>query len=89
MPETTHTPTPFHANPDNPLEVWSESNTLVAECDPYESSDAEAKVNAAFIVRACNSHAALVAACESALTGVLNPEHRRRIKNALALAKPD
>lgn len=55
--EAAHTPTPWHT--DGMFVDVANSPDYVAECFGSVAND-----NAAFIVRACNSHAALVAALE-------------------------
>lgn len=68
--ETKHTPTPYRRNTGQALcalgagslfeGIFSADNNCVAICQ----SNGE---DAAFIVRACNSHKALVDACEHAI----------------------
>lgn len=59
-----HTPTPYEVSENN-IHVWS-GKTLVAIAVPSVGQIKEGRIgdNAAFIVRACNSHAALVEALE-------------------------
>ncbi len=72
--QTAHTPTPWsvggirRARPNlMGVAFVNGGKTCVAKCDSlYGSEDGQAEANAAFIVRACNSHASFVAALEKA-----------------------
>lgn len=68
MSETKRTPTPWL---QDGAAVYSDVGT-VAKCSTA-NSPAEAAANATFIVRACNSHAELLAACKEALTDYEGP----------------
>jgi hypothetical protein len=59
-----HMPTPWHVGPYYTTDVES-SRGRVCECSPLSAPTAIA--NAAFIVRACNSHADLLAAAKRSL----------------------
>lgn len=68
-----HTPTPWRADitAHRTIDgtscvafIVSEKTNIADVCNSYNISTEEAVANAAFIVRACNSHAALVAALE-------------------------
>lgn len=60
MSEQTHTPTPWMA--DGPMVSKAGTLICVADCEDLakDMPDEEAEANAAFIVRACNSHDALI-----------------------------
>ncbi len=61
--EAAHTPTPWGDN--NNCQFVSPSGLLIGDTGNGDQRTwAERRANAAFIVRACNSHAALVAALE-------------------------
>lgn len=69
MDTSKHTPTPWAFEPDHSKRdgsqfIFSDADrdTWVATAENRETNGAEASANAAFIVRACNSHDALVAA---------------------------
>ena len=51
--------------------------------------DIEAKANAEFIVRACNSHYDLLEACKKVINnwGNLHPKDRQQLRNAVAKAE--
>jgi len=56
---TQHTRIPWHKDPDLPQVVTDDHNPrVIATC--------QRSVDAQFVVRACNAHDALVAACEAA-----------------------
>jgi hypothetical protein len=73
--KTTHTPGPWcegDENSGNGLNILSASRQIIAHTAEFSSQlskitgikSAEAKANAAFIVRACNSHYEMLAALE-------------------------
>lgn len=69
--QTAHTPTPWRVNLDS---VISESGLHICAVDGYGMTGEQNAANRAFIVTACNSHAALVKAltgAEKALTKAL------------------
>lgn len=70
---TQHSKTPFKAVGG---ELWSESGKLLYKVGgSYTEKDAEKRrATLAFIVTACNSHEALVAALESAKDALENPD---------------
>lgn len=93
---TEHTPTPWtinepHAARSNNAQILDLDGYIVVECSGYAShTGVNAKHNAAFIVRAVNSHEALVKALEAMtldykLDGF--PEITRAAQAALRLAK--
>ena len=69
-----HTPTPWRATdmPGFASVAEFETGRLVAGCDASYRELIECKANAAFIVTACNNHAALVAALELAESALDN-----------------
>lgn len=74
--QATHTPVPWHIEEDgDALWIHDALNATIADVPPsmvmmdggdYELTD-EDRANAEFIVRACNAHDDLLAACEQAL----------------------
>lgn len=65
--QAAHTPTPWRVGKTSPLFVWGADDSKVAETVPeenYGKARSHAAANAAFIVRACNSHDALIAALQ-------------------------
>lgn len=75
----THTDTPFHVGQicGRLQAVYGQLGEQVADCSgflPHEESNA----NADFIVRACNSHAGLVAALE----GLLNAKTQQELNDS-------
>ena len=74
---TTHTPTPWTVNGSF---IQSDKKTVANVGDWNTRLDVD-EANAAFIVRACNSHAALVAALERLLTAFIEAR-------ALAIKEP-
>ena len=95
--QAAHTPTPWIIASQIAGEgIWIESEgdepEEICKVSAETTGEKEAKANAAFIVRACNSHAALVEALELvddmwANNGEPTDEHIRRIRAALKLAK--
>ena len=89
MSTPAHTPTPWRIDPEIGNYVITDNGKGIAACPAPLSDD-----NAAFIVRACNSHAALVAALEQ-VCFVLTDEYGAnatwpciaQARAALALAK--
>jgi hypothetical protein len=70
---TEHTPTPWHAGSTAHTELVmafrDNVECVISESDPeIDMPLAEAHANAAFIVKACNSHDALVKALQAVLT---------------------
>ena len=73
MSTPAHTPTPWHLIPAEATSTDYDYTILDAENNPIADIPVESSPeNGRFIVRACNSHAALVAALES-LIGELDP----------------
>lgn len=70
LPVAAHTPTPYfvgeNANGFVGLSIQFADGRIAHICHDHDIDD-EARATAAFIVRACNSHAALVEALEQAL----------------------
>ena len=67
----THTPTPWTVEPgDSILKILSGGHRIadVGDAPYWQRFTAEHEANAAFIVRACNAHDALVAALDEMLT---------------------
>lgn len=66
MADAKHTPTPWHAghDEDGHLVFNSDLSAVVAGTDTDEGNYETEHANAEFIVRAVNSHADLLAACE-------------------------
>ena len=98
MPNTKeNNHTPWKYSPDCVANSARFIRNNAAEVVVYCDSDLKtAKANAALIVRAVNSHAALVAACEAALSFCTGPYGRGSGTNlqdtlaaALALAKEE
>lgn len=54
-----HTPTP-----------WSVSGNMIWDANNYHVASCNVNNDAAFIVRACNAHDELVAACEEAIKAI-------------------
>jgi hypothetical protein len=77
MSETKHTPGPwkagrFNTNPAAPIQIYGpDRDPIVTTAHCYGDHDA----NAAFIVRACNSHDALVAALEHIVESIEDAKH--------------
>lgn len=71
--QTAHTPTPWLLE-DGTLRAAGEETRLVADVAIYGRLSDEGKANAAFIVRACNSHNDLVAALR-AIQEIENKEY--------------
>lgn len=71
--DTKHTPTPWYAStqPEGHFDIMDgpNLNTATVLCTRFEFSERkdEMHANAAFIVRACNSHEQLVAALQEAI----------------------
>ena len=67
LSESKHTPLPWKA--DMSYVYAPESDTSICEpCDnPCSPSESESIANARFVVQACNSHDALLAACDEGL----------------------
>jgi len=65
--KTQHTPTPWKVGFKNPQTIESETGKDIAACGAYRLSLKEAEANADFIVRAVNSHEALLEAAKQAL----------------------
>jgi hypothetical protein len=67
--KTAHTPTPWtvmHSSL-NEDQVRSSAGYFIADCEQQYGGKAKGIANAAFIVRACNSHAGLCAAIEESI----------------------
>lgn len=68
-----HTPTPYYLSEFDKRHIYSESQGYIAQAIQLDfqgteaERDAETLANAAFLVRAANSHAALVAAAKEAV----------------------
>lgn len=67
-----HTPTPWHTYERNPCAIGAGPKesplhllSIMRQAGATEEQDAQQDANAAFIVRACNSHDALVAALKT------------------------
>lgn len=96
-----HTPTPWeqHGCAVYQADKWEDGvnngGRLIANTFPYETEPTiypndQDEANAQLIVRAVNSHAALVEACEAALdcfNGQLTAASIEKLRAALALAK--
>lgn len=78
---TKHTPTPWWIDKEHPLSIMAaDENYVEGEVAPWHvanlmpdcggNDDGESDANAAFIVRAVNNHAALVAALRGLLGGI-------------------
>ena len=82
MPE--HTPLPWRISRIASTCIEDENGRTVASCGGYQShpedSNPENQANTHLIVRAVNSHAELVKACETALS-FLSGKHEKRISN--------
>lgn len=67
--EAEHTPTPYHIGTiaGRVMAVYGPKGEQIAACDSITLPDEENRHNAAFIVRACNSHAGLVEALAEAM----------------------
>lgn len=64
-----HTPTPWHKEKDRP-KVRNASDVTVADCGSYHVGSLEKRqANAAFIVKACNAHDALLEAARLVVAG--------------------
>lgn len=63
MSTPKHTPTPWEVNTlaGSPYSEGFSNDTLIFDCRPSGLQYAEIEANAEFIVRACNSHDALIA----------------------------
>ena len=99
MDKIAHTPTPWRYESETMTIRSVPANYWLATMDSWDSSVSNT-TNAAFIVRACNSHADLLAACEAIdtffvffdshippNTGGGAREALRMVKNAIARAK--
>jgi hypothetical protein len=84
----SHKPTPYHVGPYYKSDVESGSGR-VAECGITRGP--QACEDAAFIVRACNAHYDLLAACKEALKGFDKNEQclkvPRMLRNAITQAE--
>lgn len=88
MAESKHTPIPWLIDGSNSNEfIVSADGGRVASCCVNGRYWREAEANAEFIVRAVNSHAALVAACEAARNRPMSRELDAQLLAALKLAK--
>lgn len=71
MSTPAHTPTPWHVSTFDSLTITRDrplgGSEMVAKATRKETLE-QSEANAAFIVRACNSHAGLVAALDWAIT---------------------
>lgn len=63
-----HTPTPWNVRGTNGLRIIYGENGSIAEVKNLKRLVMENDANAEFIVRACNSHEALLEACKIALS---------------------
>ena len=94
MSEAKHTPLPWESSEENPTIIKTpRSNGLIASAmgltdSGFFPSEKEALANAAFIVKAVNSHYALLEACKKALTcrASMNSDVVALIESALAQA---
>lgn len=77
-----HTPTPFWIDEDNFIASGSGDNYRTIAEVIHAESDVDPKANAAFIVKAVNSHDELVTACNKALIkmNVYLPDHYEMIR---------
>ena len=74
----SHTPTPWHLGVKEAHHcVYAANGDLICDASPFGKDDTT-KTDAAFIVRACNSHDALVAALDELLEHI---EWRRRVEH--------
>lgn len=74
---TEHTPTPWIFDGFNALQIFDGDLNLICYVvggQGYRTNEDTAKYNAAFIVRACNAHYALVDALEEAVRHLAAPE---------------
>jgi hypothetical protein len=62
---TTHTPTPWHRHDSEQFTVCGQDGLSIASTAVESRPEIESDANLAFIVRAVNSHAALVEALDS------------------------
>jgi hypothetical protein len=99
----THTPTPWHVFDDKAecpgieaenvtIVVFGDKLTITEDCGVQGETAEEARANAAFIVRAVNSHDALVEALEAAQAALNGTEVnsfglRNHITNTLIFAR--
>lgn len=76
MTNTKHTPTPWkvwdHPVPAGEIHIGAFCTPLIAKVMLRDASMNEFEANAAFIVRACNSHEYLVALLDEALFQLAN-----------------
>jgi hypothetical protein len=76
--KTTHTPGPFHVGMKPGPMVYGPQGEQIADLTHAFIED-ESKANAAFIVRACNSHYELLAALEAMTKACMdNQDFRHR-----------
>lgn len=82
-----HTPTPWQS--DNDV-IFCNGHFAIAKTIKLGIPEKESKANAAFIVRACNSHEELLEACKSALI-LIAPTDQKALKRKLeqAIAKAE
>jgi len=84
----SHTPTPWKVTTTN--EVWMSSvcgsdGDEIAQCFKFKN---ESEANAAFIVRAVNSHEELLEAAKSLIKyGVVGDEYKEQVRQAIAKAE--
>ena len=71
MKKSEHTPTPWEQSISEPERVYESGGILVHANGSKYLPDAEKVANAAFIVRAVNSHDALIQAANHALDALL------------------
>lgn len=96
-----HTPTPWYVDyndvSDYQLPIKHESGAVIADVCLLESDHVSVteRVDAEFILRACNAHDDLLAACERAIEVIDNPDHEigctcyaADLRAAIAKAKP-
>ena len=91
MPE--HTPGPWHYISGGDGRVIERGGAVVADCEQPQMEPAEVEGNAEFIVRACNAHDDLLAACQyvqdhCALRGPAD-RAREKLRRAILLATGD
>lgn len=85
---TKHTPTPWDVDDGDNVSIFElDTFDFIAEASWSDKRRSQAEANAAFIVRAVNSHYQLLEACKRALSmpdGTLTPDI---LANAIAKAE--
>lgn len=92
-----HTPLPWKCGKDSDCPygeweiLWGDHPTVIAHtANSVTGPDSlDSRGNAEFIIRACNSHYDLLAACETALDQIGDPLVFLMVKQAIAKAKSE